>query len=67
MNRRTASNPKGLGFTELMLCSDSVFTQVCREIEAERWQSARQLLDLNDSSPDGCAAVASHGSLDRKS
>ncbi|MBI4871373.1 MAG: hypothetical protein HY814_07385 [Candidatus Riflebacteria bacterium] len=48
MKRTNCSNPNGLGFSELMLCPDAVFTQVCSEIEAGRFHQAKALLQLTE-------------------
>ncbi len=56
MKRANCQNPGGLGFTEMMLCPDSVFSQVCHEIEAGDWNRARALLKLAESTSDGTTA-----------
>lgn len=56
MKRTNWSNPKGLGFSEMLLCPENVFTLVYREIEAGNFSQARALLQLH-----GCDG-ASNGS-----
>ncbi len=53
MKRSNCQNPGGLGFAEMMLCSDSVFSQVCQEIEAGEWNRARALLKLAEGPAEG--------------
>jgi hypothetical protein len=47
MKRTNWSNPNGLGFSEMLLCPESVFTLVYREIEAGNFSQARALLQLH--------------------
>ncbi|MBI3890826.1 MAG: hypothetical protein HY303_04780 [Candidatus Wallbacteria bacterium] len=61
MKRPNCSNPGGLGFTEMMLCSDSVFNQVCQEIEAGEWNRARTLLKLAENKSDGSSGSRPFG------